>query len=427
MRNSTLTPSREVITVQQLNATARKLLENHFEWVTVRGELSNVSMPQSGHLYFTLKDNKAQVRCAMFKSSQRQMSFKPSDGMAVVVCASVSIYEERGDYQLIVSQMEQEGFGALQQAFEALKGKLQVLGLFDTQFKKSIPKFPKNIGVITSQTGAALQDILSVLKRRYAVATITLYPTQVQGKQATLDLSNAIELANQHNQVDVLILARGGGSLEDLWCFNEERVAYAIFNSAIPIVTGVGHQVDFTIADFVADLRAPTPSAAAETITPDYLECIQKFDHWQYKLLKAMLNKYQHLCLKVDSLEKQLKSPKQTIQNALRHSLQLQEKMLLLTQHVYQKQKNRHRLLVEKLRYAIRKMQEQKKSKIAQLATHLHAVSPLATLARGYSIVCDPVNNQIIRDYQQLKEGQSVKTRLNNGEFLSLVTKINAP
>lgn len=424
---SNAVPFENIITVHQLNRTARQLLESHFEWVSVRGELSNVSRPQSGHVYFTLKDSNAQVRCAMFKNSQKNINFKPQDGLAVVVRASVSIYEGRGDYQLIVSQMEQEGFGALQQAFDALKKKLQALGLFDSQFKKGIPKFPKNIGLVTSQTGAALQDILSVLKRRYPVANIILYPTQVQGHPATLELANAIERANHHNKANVIIVARGGGSLEDLWCFNEERVAHAIFNSNIPIVTGIGHEVDFTIADFVADCRAPTPSAAAETITPDRLELIQQFEHWQYKLLKTMVKKYQHLSMRVDSLEKQLKNPAQTIKNSLRHATQMQQKMILLIKHIYVNQKSCHQRLVEKLFFLTNKTLDHNKSKISQLATHLNAVSPLATLTRGYSIVCDQQSNQIIRDAQQLKKGQVLKTKLSSGEFLSLVTEINAP
>jgi len=260
---------RDIYSVGRLNAEARGLLEGAFPLIWVQGELSNVSRPSSGHLYFTLKDANAQVRCAMFRGNNRFLKFRPADGAQVVVRASLSLYEARGDYQLIVQSMEEAGDGALQRAFEALKQKLAAEGLFEAAHKRALPTLPKRIGVITSPTGAAIRDILSVLKRRFPAIPVLIYPVAVQGQAAGAEIAAMIRRADMRRDCDVLIIARGGGSLEDLWAFNEEIVARAIFDCSIPTVSGVGHEVDFTIADFVADQRAPTPSVAAEMVSPD--------------------------------------------------------------------------------------------------------------------------------------------------------------
>lgn len=389
------------LTVHQLNQAARSLLENSFQMVWVKGELSNVALPRSGHIYFTLKDEHAQVRCAMFKGNNRRLNFTPSDGMAVLLRASVSIYEERGDYQLIVSHLEKWGLGQLQQAFDALKMKLQAEGLFDQKGKKALPKFPQHIGIITSHTGAAIQDILSILKRRYPVAPIIIYHTPVQGKQSGADIVKAINYANKHNLADILILTRGGGSLEDLWGFNEESVARAIFNSQIPIITGIGHETDFTIADFVADLRAPTPSAAAETISPDSQDVIALFEQQCLYLQKAMNHKLHDLAQKIDLLEKQLIHPGEALKQA---SLRCQH--LLQLCHLTMKQR------LQDLAH-----------QFANLTARLHTISPLATLSRGYAIATLTHTQEILRSTNQLRPGDQVSTQLADGAFVSVVAE----
>ncbi|MBI2792127.1 MAG: exodeoxyribonuclease VII large subunit [Gammaproteobacteria bacterium] len=392
---------KEIFTVAQLNQTARELLEEALKLVWVKGELSNVALPRSGHIYFTLKDEHAQVRCAMFKGSNHRLKFTPADGMEVLVRANVSLYEPRGDYQLIITHMEEWGLGKLQQAFEALKAKLQAEGLFEQSHKKPFPPFPKHIGVITSHTGAAIQDILSVLKRRYPIAPITIYHTQVQGKTAAKDIIKAIKLANKHQTAEVLILARGGGSLEDLWCFNDEQLARVIFDSTIPIVTGIGHEIDFTIADFVADLRAPTPSAAAETVTPDTIEIIRIFEQKKLRLIQAILRILQHHAQKIDSLEKQLIHPGKTIQQTLIHVTHLQARLALLMTNTLQRYKN----------------------SLSIASAKLHTVSPLATLARGYAIVTTLEGNVVV-DTKDLKIEHDVRIQLGQGTFISTVKEI---
>lgn len=268
-----------ILTVSQLNYSVRHLLEMELGQVWLMGEISNFSQPVSGHWYLTLKDQHAQVRCAMFKMKNLRVNFRPQNGMQVLVRASVSLYEPRGDYQVIIESMQPAGDGLLQQQFDQLKMKLAGEGLFAQEHKKPLPLFARRVGIITSATGAALQDILHVLARRDPSLSVVIYPTMVQGKEATQDIVNTIALANRRQECDVLIVGRGGGSLEDLWCFNEEAVAYAIYHSDIPIVSAVGHETDVTIADFVADLRAPTPSAAAELVSRDCQEMVRQLQH----------------------------------------------------------------------------------------------------------------------------------------------------
>ena len=279
-----MTASENVLSVTELNRRARQLLEVHLSTVWVRGEISNLSMPSSGHWYFTLKDDKAQIRCAMFRGNNALLRFKPEHGMQVIARGRVSLYEGRGDYQLIAENLQVDGAGDLQIAFEQLKAKLEAECLFDEDFKQELPTLPKHVGVITSPTGAAIRDILSVFRRRFPAIKISIFPVPVQGVAAAPAIVRALQLANTQHDIDALILARGGGSLEDLWAFNEEIVARAVFASEIPVVSAVGHETDFTICDFVADVRAPTPSAAAELLSPDGADFDALFVHYASEL-----------------------------------------------------------------------------------------------------------------------------------------------
>ena len=304
MQNS----NSNIFTVTQLNYSVRHLLEVELGQVWLTGEISNFSQPVSGHWYLTLKDENAQVRCAMFKMKNLRVNFRPQNGMQVLVRASVSLYEPRGDYQLIIESMQMAGDGLLQQQFEGLKMKLAAQGLFAQEHKKPIPKFVKRVGIITSPSGAALQDILHILNRRDPSLQVVIYPTLVQGKEATQDIIDTIRLANQRKECDVLIVGRGGGSLEDLWCFNEEMVAYAIYQSELPIISAVGHETDVTIADFVADLRTPTPSAAAELVSRDQQEIVRQLQHHLNmvnlafdRLWAEKLSRFQHLNLRLNA------------------------------------------------------------------------------------------------------------------------------
>lgn len=392
---------KTILTVQQLNQAARTILETEFGALWVKGELSGVKPHHSGHLYFTLKDANAQIKCVMFRGQNRLLKFTPKDGQEVILGANVTIYEQGGSYQLTVLTMEEAGLGKLQLAFEALKSKLQTAGYFALDRKKPLPRFPHHIGIITSKTAAALQDILTVLKRRYPIAPITLYHTSVQGKGAAEDIVKAINKANKAGTHDVLILARGGGSLEDLWCFNEEIVAKAIYESEVPIITGIGHEIDFTIADFVADVRAPTPSVAAEKATPDSEDLFGLFTQIRQRINQACLRQLQHYALKLDSLEKRLVHPGIRLQQVRLRCQHLQTKMQLLMQNTLQKATHR----------------------LAQLGTELNSVSPLQTLSRGYALVTDD-QGEVIKNSQRLTTGQRVNTRLAEGSFTSTVTEI---
>ena len=440
---------RTILTVTQLNRATGQLLGEHFLSVLVEGELSNVTQPSSGHLYFTLKDANAQVRCALFKTQQRRLAFKPEDGKQVIVKAQVSLYEPRGDFQLIVEHIEEAGDGALRRAFDALKLKLSQEGLFDSANKKPLPALPQAIGVITSPSGAAIRDILTVLKRRFAAVPVIIYPAAVQGNNAKHEIAATIALANEHQQCDVIILGRGGGSLEDLWAFNEEIVARAIYASAIPIISAVGHETDVTIADFVADLRAATPSAAAEHATPDQLEWLSRFvqlgtrleQHLQRKLSQkqqslAWLSKrlqQQHPGQKlarnaqrIDELEARLN---QLMQAKLRHQKTLVNGTIAklwqynpaVTVNNYQQKQD---YLSKRLIAVIFRKLERLQLRLLNTSQTLHAVSPLATLSRGYALVINPVSGQIIRSTAQLKPGDSVETHLAQGHFTSRIDTI---
>ena len=449
MNPSSPTAQRNILTVTQLNRATNQLLGEHFLSVLVEGELSNATQPSSGHLYFSLKDANAQVRCAMFKTQQRRLNFKPENGKQVVVKAQVSLYEPRGDYQLIVESMEEAGDGALRRAFDALKLKLTEEGLFDTANKQSLPALPKTIGVITSPTGAAVRDIITVLRRRFAAIPVIIYPVAVQGENAKFEISRAIALANEHQQCDIIILGRGGGSLEDLWAFNEEMVARAIFASEIPIISAVGHETDVTIADFVADLRAATPSAAAEHATPDQQEWLSRFLHLEARLHQQLQRKLSQKQQALDWLAKRLQQQhpgqklarnaqrldelesrlNQSMQTKLRHNKSLvDEKIAKLWQHnpavTINNYKQKQDYLSKRLITVTTHKLESFKQRLLNVSQTLHAVSPLATLNRGYALVIHQPSGQIIRSTEQLKPGDRVETRLAEGRFTSQIKDI---
>ncbi len=386
-------PQREVLSVSTLNTRAKSILESNIGMVWLEGEISNLARPASGHLYFSLKDSSAQIRCAWFKFSQKTR-FALENGMQILVYAKVSLYAPRGDYQLIIERVEPVGEGKLQLQFEQLKKKLQASGLFDPKPKKPLPKLPQCIGVITSATGAALRDILSVLKRRCPGLPIIIYPTAVQGAQAAPAIVHAIELANTHQHCDVLLLARGGGSLEDLWPFNEEIVAHAIFKSTLPIVSGVGHEVDTTIADFVSDLRAPTPSAAAELASPDFTQLIQHVDDLIDKATKVLHKQLTHLMQTCHHLSKRLMSPQEKIYHWLQR---------LDHANVQLKQYTLNKLNTEQTR-------------LNTLMQNLELLSPLSTLKRGYAIVKDE-KQHIIRTSKDTRETQTLNIQLAKGNL----------
>ncbi|PNG89047.1 exodeoxyribonuclease VII large subunit [Pseudomonas putida] len=430
---------REVLTVSQLNGRARVLLEDVFRSVWVEGEISNLARPASGHMYFTLKDSGAQVRCALFRQNATRVRQALRDGLAVRVRGKVSLFEGRGDYQLILDTVELAGDGALRLAFEALKEKLGAEGLFSTERKKPLPAHPQRIGIITSPTGAVIRDIISVFGRRAPQVELNLIPTAVQGREAIAQIVRAIRLADSLG-FDALILARGGGSLEDLWCFNEEAVARAVAACVTPIVSAVGHETDVSISDFVADVRAPTPSAAAELLGPDNSGLRQRLDGLQRRLLLRMQNRLTHDRLRLESLTRRLRHPGERLRQQaqrlddldmrLRRAFMLnlnqrRERLARLDARLAAQHPGRNlkllnqRLdsLAERLPRAMREVLKDRRQRFqAQLQT-LQVVSPLATLARGYSILLDE-QGQAIRSAQQTRNGQRLTARLNEGELL---------
>lgn len=438
------TSNRTILNVSELNAEVNQLLTHGFPLLWVEGEISNLVRPASGHLYFTLKDKKSQIRSAMFRNRNMKLSIQPENGMKVLVRGRVGLYEPRGDYQLIAEHMEDAGVGQLQRQFEALKKKLADAGLFDQTHKKEFPEYPQRIGIITSPTGAAVRDILQVLARRSPHTPILIYPVAVQGETSKTQIEVAIRRANQADKdkkCDVLILARGGGSIEDLWSFNEENVAKAIYHSDIPIICGVGHEIDFTIADFVADLRAPTPSAAAELITPEreqlLTDVIQTQLWLKQNITQSIKQKQQHLDW-LDSrlqLQKPLNRIQQQSQRLDELTSRLQQnidKLVLDRQLAINNIKSRLRTTTPKIKILEQQQnlnhftkslhqsmhqqlqQQQSKFKI-QLAT-LDSVSPLKTLDRGYAIIKDASSERIITTKIKLKPKQQVVIQLKDGE-----------
>jgi exodeoxyribonuclease VII large subunit len=435
-----------VYTVSRLNRETRFLLNDCFGSIWIEGEISNLSAPSSGHVYFSLKDTEAQIRCAMFRAQSRSLDFKPENGDYVLIKAQVSLYEPRGDFQLIVEYMEEAGDGLLLRAFEALKQRLAAEGLFDARHKKPIPKLPQCIGVITSPTGAAVHDVLTVLRRRYPSVPVIIFPVKVQGTEAKFEVAKALVKADQLNSCDILLLVRGGGSLEDLWAFNEEIVARAIFECKTPVVTGIGHEIDTTIADFVADLRAPTPSAAAEAVTPDSTALLARFERIDQQLrlrIKSILERDRNTLLvlgkrlqqehpskrlqtqsqRLDQLELRLK---RAIRISLSNSdMRLRTRCIALSGHQPQQRlqmlEQRQRQIYQRLCMAIQRALEKQSQNISGLAEHLQAVSPLATLTRGYAVAYKQNTGDILRSYRDIRPGENMVTRLADGILISRI------
>lgn len=438
----------KAFTVSNLNRLARNILEDELGNVWVKGDISNMLRASSGHWYFTLKDSGAQVKAAMFRGNNRLIKQPPKDGDEVIVRGRISLYEPRGDYQLIVEHMQGAGEGLLKQKFEQLKAQLHSEGLFDPQHKQSLPDNIHRVGVITSPDGAALHDILTVLKRRSPTTEVVIYPTQVQGTPATLQIAEAIVMANLRNEVDVLIVGRGGGSLEDLWCFNEEPVARAIFASHIPVISAVGHETDFSIADMVADLRAPTPSAAAELVSADRREHLRQLTALRQQLLARLQSHlrtaHQHIDLaqarlarlhpeyrlqqqaqRIDNLQVRLNgsihSVLQTAESRLQRSYaRLQQQSPV---HAVKQASQQQRMLQKALNAAMLARIQQAGVHLSEQAHLLNTLSPLSTLERGFSVPFQP-DGQLIRSVHQVKAGDNMINRLVDGEIISQVIEV---
>ncbi|GFN45146.1 exodeoxyribonuclease VII large subunit [Candidatus Regiella insecticola] len=439
-----------IFTVSLLNQHVRQLLEMEMGQIRLSAEISNFSQPSSGHWYFTLKDERAQVRCVMFRNSNRFVTFKPRNGQQVLIRASITLYEARGDYQLIAENMQPAGDGLLQQQFEQLKQQLTAEGLFKQDHKKPLPHSAKQIGVITSIHGAVLHDVLQVLQRRDPSLPVVIYPTSVQGVDAPWQIMKAIEIANQRAECDVLIVCRGGGALEDLWSFNDERVVRAIFNSRLPIVSAVGHETDVTLADFVADLRAPTPSAAAELISRDQLELMRQIAVQQQRMAMA-LDYYLAQCQRQFSQFKhrlqqqhpQLQLANQQtelvrLQNRLKQAISTQMAEQLQQLHFLQQRLTKLRLFeyfygyhqrIQQQAYCLKQALErqcnQYRQRFSVVCSRLEAVSPLAILARGYNVTHTSAGT-VLNSIKQGHRGEKIITRLQDGSIESEITQINA-
>ena len=436
--------SPTIYQVSDLTNEMRRLMETSYPEIWIEGELSSLSTPASGHLYFSLKDNQSQLRCAMFKGRASINRYRPKAGDLVRVRAKISIYPARGDLQCIVQHIEEAGEGLLQRRFEELKNALNQQGLFDQTHKKSIPAHPKHIGIVTSPSGAAVKDILSTLKRRCPGIPVTIYPATVQGDTASKSIISAISNAVQHKQCDVMILSRGGGSMEDLWCFNEEQLAKTIFGCPIPVVSGVGHEVDITIADLVSDLRAPTPTAAAELISPDTSHLLANLQSMHFRLPRSMERILQRSAQQVDISARQLVHPSQqlrqkrsdleNITKRLGHSIKRnsswhQSKLKQCKQRFNTprklaiQKKNKVEALAQRLKLSQNNQFAQLSQKFDSLGEQLNLVSPLATLGRGFSIARDQ-SDAILRSKNQIKTDQSIEVQLSDGKLDCTVTSI---
>lgn len=458
--------NREILTVSDINRSARRLLEGEFPLVFVEGEISNFIQPSSGHWYLTLKDDNAQLRCAMFVNRNRLVRFRPKDGMQVIVRGRVSLYENRGEFQLIAEFMEEAGDGALRRAFDKLKVALRAEGLFDPDAKQPVPKLPRHIGVITSPTGAAIRDVLHVLGRRFPAIPVSVIPVQVQGDESVPQIVAALDFANRYEEdpFDVILLTRGGGSLEDLWSFNSEQVARAVFASRLPVVCAVGHETDFTIADFVADLRAPTPSAAAEVLSPDGVEWIQTFNRVERSLTTAMADRIKQRVTHLEHVARRLRHPGRSLQDLSQRLDELEVRMnasfrrylggfripalaarlVNAMERQLERRSSRTRLAASRLTSPLAGI-EREHSRLryneAQLRTrmlselrhtgqrldsierNLKAYSPMAVLERGYAIVMK--GDAVLRDAGDVEPGDEITARLQQGAITASVTGVD--
>jgi exodeoxyribonuclease VII large subunit len=434
---------RDVYSISRLNAEARAVLEGSFPLVWVEGEVSNLAMPRSGHLYFSLKDANAQVRCALFRNRRQLLRFQPGNGDQVLARARVGFYEPRGDFQLLIEHLEPAGAGSAQRAFEALKLKLQAEGLFASERKRDLPAFPRRIGVITSPSGAAIRDVLNVLQRRAPQVAVTIFPAQVQGQDAPADLVEALQVALARRDCDLLLLTRGGGSAEDLAAFNDERLARLVAAADIPIVSAVGHEIDFTIADFVADRRAPTPSAAAELISPDAAALQQRIAALAGRLAGATRRRLAEFERHVTLLHGRLQrlSPRSRLHQqqqrldeldlrlarATRGGISARLQRLHTLGHRLEAQSPRQRLALLAQRLASARSRlgssmhaglEQRRRRLAATGRELNAVSPLATLQRGYSVLREPISGSVVGSVTGIKPGDELEALLIDGRVV---------
>ncbi len=445
-----LPAAREILTPSGLNRLARDLLEDALPLVWIEGELSNCSRPASGHLYFTLKDSSAQIRCAMFKPRSTWLKFRPTEGLHVLARARVSLYEARGEFQLIVEHLEEAGEGALQREFARLKAQLAAEGLFDAAHKRPLPTLARRIGVITSPSGAAVHDVLSVIARRFPLAEVEILPVPVQGREAPPAIVAMLAAASAAARHDVLLLTRGGGSLEDLWAFNEETVARAIRASTIPVVVAVGHEIDFTIADFAADLRAPTPSAAAELLVPDGAAVLRRLAELRRCIVTVWRRRHDALRQRLDYLHARLLShqPGQRLARGRERLASLRRRLALASSHRLAHARARldriraallaHRperrlaqlreradALALRLLGTTRRGLDERRRRLSELGRALNALGPLATLDRGYAILFDPADGSIVRSVSQVAPGTRLRARLADGSVFLEVERID--
>ena len=392
----------KIFSITEINKLVKELLQDNFPSIWVKGEISNFIEASSGHWYFSLKDNSAQVRCTMFRGKNNEVKWVPKNGDLIEVQCNIGLYEQRGDYQLNVSSLQQAGLGKLFEEFNQLKQKLDAEGLFDKEQKKTLPPHPNSIGVITSPDASVLRDVITTLKRRNKSLKVIIYPTPVQGKTAPQGIIGAIKLANQRNEVDILIVCRGGGSIEDLWSFNDELVAREIFSSRLPIISAIGHQTDITISDFVADLRAPTPTAAAEIISTSYEELLVNLEYFKSNLLNIIQNKIEQLTQRIDFLEKGLVSPIQKIAS----------------------QYDLISALKNRMQITITSQLEKYREQIKSYKQNLSHLNPNEILSRGYSIILTQ-NKKIINNASAMSVSDKIKIKFHEGNAEASITKIN--
>ncbi len=435
---------KSILTVSSLNRSIKSMIEGEFPLIWVRGEISNFKAHTSGHFYFSLKDQNSQISAVMFRGYNSRLSFKPKDGIEVVIRARVTVYEPRGNYQIVCEEIQRVGEGDLQEAFEKLKNKLKEEGMFSKENKKDLPAWPRHIAVVTSPTGAAIRDMVNVLSRRNKGICLTVIPSLVQGKQASSDIVKGIQLAQRLKDLDVLILARGGGSIEDLWCFNEESVARAISDASVPVISAVGHEIDFTIADFVADLRAPTPSAAAEIVIKSELELEEKLKSLERTLLKSVTFRVIEKRRQWQLLEKSLIDPKKRLEDLSIRCDDLQHRLSVVMENQIKERLYQVSVLREKLispRYLLERMElrlknserrlpvltrellEKKTKKIETQKALLNSLSPLRVVERGYSLVTNE-SGQVIKDVKDVSVGERINLRMACGSATAEVKTI---
>lgn len=443
-------PFQHILTVSELTQEIKDLLEEKFPDIWVEGEVSNLRIPPSGHIYFTLKDEVSQIRAVFFRMKARVLRFTIEDGLQVICRGRVSLYEKRGEYQLILETVEPKGIGALQLAFLQLKERLEKEGLFDPTHKKPIPMIPQKIGIITSPTGSVIHDMLHILERRFENLHILLYPVRVQGEGASTEITEAIRYFNRLTDVNVIIVGRGGGSLEDLWAFNEENVARAIYHSKIPVISAIGHETDYTIADFVADLRAPTPSAAAELVVRDKKEVENILSYMRGRLENQMFQILQGYRTNLSYMRKVFKEPERKIEDYFLRLDDLVNRVRVLTSWIFRRENDKYLHLNESLLLrnptqrivSIKRLIEEAKKRLGQNARYsigiqrqrvrellgkLNSLSPLSILQRGYSITRKISTLQILRDTADVKEGEKVEVTLYQGALVCGIEKIERP